>query len=153
MAAPIAIYTMGYSGTSVGGFLEACSRNGIKQILDVRNNPWSRKPGFSKKALSEHCRRARIEYLNIPELGAPRELRKDLAGPGSRMDLLDYYQNVILPERRPEIDRAIEYIRRAPTALVCLEADPAECHRSRLADELARVSGLTVEHLSALVSK
>jgi uncharacterized protein (DUF488 family) len=146
--APIAIYTIGYEGASVDRFFNACVQKGIRQLLDVRNNPWSRKWGFTKKKLSEFCQNMKMKYLHIPELGVPREIRNNSADSESNGELLDYYEKFILPDRQHEIRRALEYIRAKPTALVCMEADPAQCHRSRLAKKLAKVSSLPVHNLS-----
>jgi uncharacterized phage-associated protein len=147
--APIGIYTIGYEGASLDGFLNACIQNGIGQLLDVRNNPWSRKWGFSKSILSSHCLKMGLNYLHLPELGVPRENRKNLTTRESYLDLLDHYEKLILPGKKAEMAQALEFIRRRATALVCMEADVTLCHRGRLAKELSRISGLPVRHLEA----
>jgi len=147
--APISIYTIGYEGTSVDGFLNACIQHGIKQILDVRNNPWSRKWGFTKNALAEFCSKVGIEYRHLPELGVPQEQRENLSTPASRRALLNRYEKAILPRHQEAMGQALRLIRTQPTALLCVEADANSCHRSRLAQALARNSGLPVHHLEA----
>ena len=145
--AAMAIYTIGYEGASVESFLEACRRNGIARILDVRNNPWSRKAGFSKKALAEACAEAGIEYRHLPELGIPRAERQKLDTPEAKQALLDRYEKEILPPQREAVAQALALVQEKPTALLCLEADPNLCHRGRLAQALARISGLPIQHL------
>jgi uncharacterized protein (DUF488 family) len=145
--APISVYTIGYEGATVESFLETCRQNGIAQILDVRNNPWSRKPGFSKKALAESCAQAGIEYRHLPELGIPRSQRQEVNTPEGRRAVLDRYEKEILPHQREAIAQALALVKEKPTALLCLEADANLCHRGRLARELARISGLPVRHL------
>ena len=145
--APIAIYTIGYEGASVESFLDACRQNGLARILDVRHNPWSRKPGFSKKALAEACARAGLEYRHLPELGIPRAQRQEAGTTEGSRAVLDRYQKEILPPQREAIAQALALVQEKPTALLCLEADPAHCHRGRLAQELARISGLPINHL------
>ena len=141
------IYTIGYEGATVESFLETCRQNGIAQILDVRNNPWSRKPGFSQKALAEACAKAGIEYRHLPELGIPRAQRQKLDTPEAKQALLDRYEKEILPSQREAIEQALALVQEKPTALLCLEADANSCHRGRLAQELARISGISVQHL------
>jgi uncharacterized protein (DUF488 family) len=145
--APIKIYTIGYEGASVDGFLNACIQNGIRQLLDVRNNPWSRKWGFSKSTLSSHCLKLDLGYLHLPELGIPSENRKNLSTRESYLALLDDYERLILPAKQPHLAQALDFIRRQATALVCMEADVTLCHRGRLAKELNRISGMPVRHL------
>lgn len=145
--APIAIYTIGYEGVSIDGFLNACIQNGIGRLLDVRHNPCSRKWGFSKKRLADLCLKMHMEYLHLPELGIPPGSRKNLVSRESYDKLLDHYEKDILPPKKEEKDLALEYIGKKATALVCMEADVTLCHRGRLAKELARTSGLSVKHL------
>ncbi len=145
--APIAIYTIGYEGESVDGFLDACVQNGIRQLLDVRNNPISRKWGFSKRRLSDLCHKMKMEYHHLPELGIPASSRKNLGALESYEELLDHYEKSILPQREKEKCRALELVYKKASALMCMEADVAYCHRGRLAKELAYISGLPIKHL------
>ena len=40
-----------------------------------------------------------------------------------------------------------ERARREPVCLLCLEADPTHCHRTLVAEAVARDTGLAVNHL------
>ncbi len=50
-----AAYTAGYEGESIEAFLQKLLKAGIDRIVDVRNNPVSRKYGFSKGTLDSLC--------------------------------------------------------------------------------------------------
>src|SRR4051812_7929573 len=50
---PVAVYTIGYEETSIDRFLDRLLRSGIKQVIDVRANPVSRKYGFARSSLSD----------------------------------------------------------------------------------------------------
>lgn len=45
--------TIGYEGISIETFLRRVQEYGIEIIIDIRANPISRKPGFSKTALKK----------------------------------------------------------------------------------------------------
>ena len=76
--AVLAVYTAGYEGQQVDAFLDMLMRNGLQQILDVRNNPVSRRYGFHKTTLDRLCKSLDIEYVHRPELGIPPVLRQSL---------------------------------------------------------------------------
>ena len=54
------VHAIGYEGVSIDRFLRRLQENEIKMIIDVRANPISRKPGFSKTAL-----KARLKQKGI----------------------------------------------------------------------------------------
>ena len=145
VAAP-AIYTAGYEGQHVDGFLNGLLRAGLKRVIDVRHNPVSRQYGFHKSTLTRLCGRVGLDYDHMPFLGIPSGLRKSEQF-ATRGELLRHYEEEILPSRGSAIAELAEVITGAATALVCMEAAPADCHRSRLADALAEATGLPVCHL------
>jgi hypothetical protein len=141
-----AIYTAGYQGQHVDGFLNGLLRSGIKRVVDVRHNPVSRQYGFHKSTLSRLCGQVELEYEHWPHLGIPSGLRRG-GQFATRGDLFRHYLEAILPSRGTEIAELAEAMKNTPTALVCMESAPADCHRSRLANVLAEASGLPVCHL------
>ena len=42
------LYTLGYEGLDVAAFIACLKRAAVRQVVDVREIPFSRKPGFSK---------------------------------------------------------------------------------------------------------
>ena len=53
----------------------------------------------------------------------------------------------MLPERFTEVQDLGRLMRLRPSVLVCVEKDVRCCHRSRLAEAVARETGLEVVHL------
>jgi len=141
------LYTIGYEGKSIDTFLQHLIRAKIKNLIDVRNNPVSRKYGFSKKSLSGLCSKLNIEYIHMPDLGVPSKLRQRLETFEDYQNLLNRYEKEIIPKLKEERKQAEEYTLDKPSALVCFEADVRCCHRSRLAKALAAKTGQTVRHL------
>jgi uncharacterized protein (DUF488 family) len=142
-----AVYTVGYEGRSVDAFFNHLLQEGIRVVVDVRANPVSRKYGFSGLRLGEFCKRLRLEYRHVPSLGIPSTERARLNGFASYQRLLNRYEQAMLPKRLAEVKEVGSLMRRQPAVLVCVEKDVRCCHRSRLADSVAKATGLEVVHL------
>jgi uncharacterized protein (DUF488 family) len=79
-----AVYTAGYEGLTVDGFLDLLVQKGIRRLIDVRHNPVARRYGFHRSTLNRLCGNFDIDYLHVPELGIRSELRQNLSTGGSR---------------------------------------------------------------------
>lgn len=143
----VAVYTAGYEGLLVDGFLNGLMAAGIARLIDVRNNPVSRRYGFHKTTLNRLCRNVGIEYVHFPQLGITSGDRQDLDRPGARQSLFAEYTRTTLAREDEAIDAVASLIEDAPSVLVCMEACPAECHRSHLAEPVASRTGLPIRHL------
>jgi uncharacterized protein (DUF488 family) len=131
------LVTVGYEGRSVEEFMDRVVGEGVAVLVDVRQNAISRKPGFSKRALAEHCQRRGITYVHRPELGNPRDNRAAYRA-GSAESRTRYLRHI---EARGETLREIVRLLESRTvAVVCFEADHEECHRSLLAEQIRAAS-------------
>jgi uncharacterized protein (DUF488 family) len=146
--APLSIYTIGYEGASIDAFLNVLLQKGIKRLIDVRNNPISRKWGFAKSTLGNLCEKTGIQYIHMPELGITSDKREGLATKEDYKTLLDEYEKQYLLTRKNKIQDALSLIEEAPSVLVCMEADVEMCHRGRLANKIGKLSQLPIVHLS-----
>lgn len=145
--AKIAVYTAGYEGLMVDGFLDGLIRAGIRRVIDVRNNPISRRYGYHKSTLSRLCGNVGIEYVHFPQLGIVSQNRQNLDRPGARKTLFDKYSSTTLSNESQAINDVARLVKSKPSVLVCMEACPSECHRSRLADVVAARTELPILHL------
>jgi uncharacterized protein (DUF488 family) len=142
------IFTIGYEGASLVSFIDTLKREGVAALLDVRRDPWSRRPEFRKHGLEEALAAAAVVYRHEPRLGVPREIRERFRGGTDPAGFAAWYDVEVLG-RNPDLVRELsDFIKSTPTALLCYEADPARCHRSLLARELARLTHLPVRHLT-----
>lgn len=141
------VYTVGYEQWSVDRLLDLLMRRGISRIIDVRQNPIARRYGFHKSTLSRLAAKLAIGYTHIPELGIPSDLRRALDGPSSYASLFHEYTDNILPRRQPAVETVCRLIEDKPSVLLCMEADPAQCHRTRLAAAVSSRTGLPVRDL------
>jgi hypothetical protein len=141
------VYTAGYEGLSVDRFLDMLMRGGIGRIIDVRNNPSSRRYGFHKGTLTRLAAGLAIDYVHFPALGIPSARRRGLPADADRAVLFEEYERTTLESEVLDQARVADLMRERPGVLVCMEADPSCCHRSRLASRIARLTGLPVHHL------
>lgn len=142
--AHLAIYTVGYQDQTIDGFLNGLIQNGIQRIIDVRRHPFSHKFGFSKGNLNLFSSRVQIDYFHFPTLGVPSSRRKSLENPAAFDGLFSWYEKAILSEADPEVIQVSKLLQERPSALLCFEKAPSECHRSRLAEKLSESTGLPV---------
>ena len=145
--APLAVYTIGYQGKSIDLFLDDLLKCGIKALIDIRSSPISRKYGFSKIGLTRLTEKVEIKYFHFPELGVQRILRKQLGTLDEARNLLDYYEQVILPNNMDSCQQISNLVENEPSALMCFEKDAQWCHRNRLANLLSRTTRLDIIHL------
>ena len=145
--AQTAVYTAGYEGRSVDRFLNLLIGAGMECLVDVRRNPVARRYGFHKSTLGRLCGRLQIEYQHFPSLGISSADRRGLSGAAAYNQLFADYEAETLSEETADINRLTRLVRSRPCVLVCMEADPAACHRTRLANRIASETGLPVVHL------
>ena len=120
---------------------------GVERVIDVRALPLSRRPGFSKTPLRGALEEAGIEYVHLKALGTPSEGRTAArAGRHSDMERL-YAGQLELPEAMAQSAQMLELAREKPSALLCMEREPAHCHRTLLLNAVA--ANAEVVHLFA----
>ena len=126
------IFTIGYEGATQAELIAALQKAGVERVIDVRAVPLSRKPGFSKNVLAAGLGEAGIDYIHLKALGTPPEGRE--AARKGRRDVLErvYAAQLDTPEAAMQAAQMIELAAEKPSALLCFERDPAQCHRTLL---------------------
>lgn len=144
------LFTIGYEGTSIDGFLNRLIERDIRLVIDVRKNPVSRKYGFSKKRLKEHLARVDISYAHEPDVGVASHLRQSVGAPQDYAKLFEHYARVMLPKQRPVLDRIVEATKTfRRVALTCFESDSQMCHRHKITDAIAALESndIRISHI------
>ncbi|MHC5055200.1 MAG: DUF488 domain-containing protein [Planctomycetota bacterium] len=147
--AETAVQTAGYEGKSVDAFLDGILRAGVRRIVDVRRNPVARRYGFHGSTLARLCGKLGLDYRHFPELGVPSDERRGLSTKADYEVLLGRYEVTTLQREADAVREVGRLAAEEPSVLVCSEADPSRCHRSRLAEAASRLTGLPVRHLGA----
>jgi uncharacterized protein (DUF488 family) len=142
------VWTIGYERLLPPELLNELREARIERVLDVRFRPQSRRPGMSKTRLSELLGEHGIAYEHRRALGTPADLRH-LFHTGQIAEAAAAYRAHVEATAPEALDGlAAELEHGPPTALLCLEADPAGCHRRVVTDALqARVPDLRVVDL------
>lgn len=132
------VYTIGHSNTPVDALLAQLSASGIEVLIDIRRFPSSRRnPQFNGTALAASLRGAGIEYQHAEALGGRRDPRADSPNRAIASDQLrGYVDYSTTPEFEAAEQQLLATAAARPTAVMCAEAQPADCHRSLLADAL-----------------
>lgn len=144
---PPAVFTAGYEGRSVDSFLNLLIQSGIERLIDVRRNPISRRYGFHRSTLDRLCRRLDIEYCHVPSLGIVSEKRRNLQDKGDYEQLFAEYRSSTLKTERKTLNEVAAIVRSRPSVLVCMEKHPDFCHRSSIADIIAKLTGYPIRNL------
>ena len=144
-----AVFTVGYERATPPSLLEVLRAAGVRRVVDVRALANSRRPGFAKRALSATLEEAGIGYAHLPALGTPPEGREAVrAGRPEDMKRI-FARRLAGTEAQAALADLTERARREPVCLLCLEADPRNCHRALVAEAVAEraAGGLAVTHL------
>lgn len=145
---PKPLYTIGYEGQTLEGFLQRLKQVGVLTVVDVRELPLSRKRGFSKRALDVALAEHDIAYAHMPALGCPKPVRDRLKADG---DWPRYVRDfgAYLATQGASIGELTKLTRATPCGLLCFEADFNRCHRSLVARAAAEAGGPRVVHITA----
>jgi len=125
------IYTIGYGGRKLDEMLQQLIENGVDTLVDVRVKPYSRNPEFSIGILKK------IKAVKY-------EWRGNALGGESQSGVRSGSERMRLEAIR---DLAFRVRAGAGICLMCMEENPAECHRSQLLEPLIRDCGIEVVHL------
>ena len=137
------IYSLGYEGLSIDAFLNIILEAGIRCVIDSRNNPISRKYGFSKTLLEKKCLDIKVEYYHFPDVGIPSDIRHKIH---NKSTLWDRYRQDILPNASDTLKLLTDITLKRPSMVICFEKSPEDCHRHILAEEISHRTRLPVFH-------
>jgi len=143
----VKLFTIGYEGATQPDLIAALERAGVRRLVDVRQLPLSRRPGFSKTplkiALAEHG----IDYVHLKALGTPPEGR-EAARRGRHEEMAAIYRGTLAePAAIVAAEQLRDFATEVPSVLLCFEREPTHCHRQVLIDEVYPEA--QVEHLFA----
>jgi uncharacterized protein (DUF488 family) len=156
------IFTIGVYGWDAARFFEVLRAAGIDTFVDVRARRGVRGAEYAfanSQRLQDRLAEINIRYLHRPDL-APgehtRHLQHELddaaGGKRRRKHLSVAFVDSYLSDRLAAF-RSRDFIESLGSdaqrvVLMCVEGDPAACHRSLLADRLAGELKLEVHHLT-----
>ena len=128
------LLTAGYAGHDSESFLGILRQHEVEVVVDIRQNPVSRKKGFSRSKLSAFLAANHVEYIHVSELGVPVHLRRRL---NSGEEVLSAYLEafrVYLSNCGGALDRLNDLASTKRCCLMCVERLHSQCHRSIVAE-------------------
>ena len=133
---------MGYEGTTVDELVDRLAAHRVSLLIDVRLQPWSRRPGFSKQPLSVALAMAGIEYVHEPLFGNPVENREAYRqGDPAAVEVV---RQRLERKGQEAIEKLVREARYRDVAVLCVERESSRCHRKVVTD-MARARGLGLE--------
>lgn len=146
------VFTIGYEGLDIDAFMSLLNGQGLETVVDIRELPLSRKPGFSKKALASVLNISGLEYVHMVDLGCPKPVRDRYREDGSWKHYTEGFLEH-LKTQEVAIAELSDLVSSSNCALLCYEADFNLCHRSMVANAVRDYCGAGVEHIKAADAK
>lgn len=141
------LFTIGYEGLSFEKYVNELISHDVRVLCDVRNNPLSRKFGFSKGMLSSVLPKLGIEYVHIPDLGIASQSRGGLETKSDYIELFKTYRKT-LPQKTESLNTVnglFDQNRRI--ALTCFEKHHDYCHRHCVSEYIEDTRAIRAVHL------
>jgi uncharacterized protein (DUF488 family) len=136
-AAAPALFSVGYEGRDLDGLVDLLRENDVTVLLDVRLNPISRKPGFSKRRLEAALTDAGIAYRHARALGNPKYNREPFHTGNARQGARVFRTVLATDDAGLELGRLAELLGSERVAVFCFERDHDRCHRQVIVDRAA----------------
>jgi uncharacterized protein (DUF488 family) len=143
-SAPPGLISIGYQGREADGLVQTLVDHRVDVLVDVRLTARSRKPGMSKRGLTERLGAAGIRYLHLPALGNPPENREpfrrgDIAAATAR-----FRAQLAGAESEAALTTLLDLARSQRVAVLCFEREHERCHRQVVIAEVVRREPLEV---------
>jgi uncharacterized protein (DUF488 family) len=141
-------FTIGYEGLDIDSFMSLLAEYDVDTVVDVREVALSRKPGFSKKALTNVLNLSGREYVHMVDLGCPKLVRDRYREDRNWKQ----YTEGFLKHLNTQEDAIAELSALAESSncvLLCYEADYNYCLRSMVANAVKDYCGAHVTHIKA----
>lgn len=138
------IYTIGHSNQTIDMFVDLLNNANIKVVVDVRSSPFSAYVSqFNRGQIEKTLSSAGMEYFYLGQaLG------------GRSNDPQDFSQGQVQYEKlskKPAYEYALDELtnksKNSPTAIMCSEKDPIDCHRSLLISESLVDKDIQIKHI------
>jgi len=135
------LFSIGYESKEIKEFVSSIKKKGVDIVVDVRELPWSRKNGFSKKHLRETFKKNSINYVNFPELGSPGPIRKKYKVGGSSQEFFNKYKGY-LNHLEEDLMDLLSLIKIKNVCIMCYEKDAEKCHRKIIIGKIRSMNGV-----------
>ena len=149
----IELMTIGYEALSLREFFGILERCRVSMLVDIRELPISRKPGFAKTALATGAAKHGLKYEHLVELGCPRDVRHEYRADNDWARYTKRFK-AYLNTQDEVLERLAGWMRDERCCLLCFEKDFNFCHRSFVAEKVAGLldEEVKINHLTGPMS-
>jgi uncharacterized protein (DUF488 family) len=151
------LYTIGHSNHSLDTLIRLLAENGVASVVDVRSAPYSRySPQFNKSDLERTLQPRGLSYAYAGKYLGGRPMDPTCYRSGMLpVEGADYLHEVDYAEVMKRdwflkgVNRLLDIAARRPTAVMCSEENPENCHRHHLIARylMANVPEVKVRHV------
>ena len=143
------LFTIGYEGCKPSDLFARLRESDVALLIDIRDVPISRKPGFSKTSLARGLEKVGIQYLHLKGLGDPKAGRV-AAREGRLADFRRIFAaHMLTSAAQQALAVAVAAAGKSVACLRCFEQDHNNCQRCIVADSMARSGKFNLVHLNA----
>lgn len=156
------IKTIGVHGFNEEAFLRKLRDEGVTQLIDLRQRRGMRGPAYAwanSGRLQDALAAAGIDYVHRRDLSPTPQIREVQHEEDHRRGVSARTRTEMAPEYarrfkeevldRSDLDSLVAQLPEdGSAALLCVEENPAMCHRSLVAGRLTERDGLDVKHLA-----
>ncbi len=145
ISTPTPIFTIGYGNRELNQIIELLKSNQISYLIDIRSSPYSKyNPDFTQNALEFNLKKYNIRYVYMGDSlgGRPNS-------PSCYTDGKVDYQKLSEKEFYKHGIKRLQtaWKKNLLVALLCSEAKPEECHRSKLVGQSLIEKKIDVIHI------
>lgn len=140
------IFSIGHGNKDMNDFIAELKSNGITYLLDIRSKPYSKwYPQFNQDSLSEELKLAGITYVFVGDTlgGLPSD--STCYDEGGKVIYDRIKERDFFKQGLSRLTTANE--KHIPVAMMCSEAKPEECHRSKLIGQVLLDMEISVKHI------
>lgn len=140
------IFTIGHGNKPIEAFIAELRSFAIEYVVDVRSSPYSKwNPQFNLKRIKQSLVAHKIKYVYMGEELGGRPNDRDLYRSNGTVDYDAVRKSVAFLRG---INRILSAnTQKLPTAMMCSETQPEQCHRSKLIGTELKKHGIELQHI------
>jgi uncharacterized protein (DUF488 family) len=154
----VTLYTIGHSDHTLEAFLALLQQAGIRTVVDVRSQPYSRWAAqFNRETLARALGKVGLTYVFMGDVLGGRPSDPSLYVTGEAQGRPDYARMAATPAFQAGLEQLIalaqgnaprkESASQPPVTILCSEGDYHHCHRALLITPALLVRGVHVLHI------
>lgn len=140
------LYTIGHGNRQPEDFLLLLKSFGIKYLIDVRSQPYSKfNPSFNTKDLKHFLEQNGIRYVFMGDSIGGRPADRSCYDKEGKVNYEEVKTKAFFLEGIERLKAA--YQKELNLAIMCSESKPGECHRTKLIGRVLNSENIMLQHI------